>query len=181
MYHYTYKITFVGIDNFYFGVRSCSCQPEYDSYLGSPTAHKKYWINYEPIKTIISKHTTREEAGEYEKVLINWSWSIYKDLSLNATDNAGAFNLLGTKQSEEHKRKRTTPLTRPFMLVSPTGEVITGTNLSLFARDNSLDQAHLCDVINGNRFHYKEWTASLEAHKLYKQAYLERGMSFCNY
>lgn len=42
-------------------------------------------------------------------------------------------------------------LSKNFTLVSPTGEVISGRNISQFCREYNLNQAHLSKVINGKR------------------------------
>ena len=63
--------------------------------------------------------------------------------------------MFGTKRPDiaELCRKRA----KPFKLISPTGRVISGINLSKFARDNGLSQQLLHAVINDKRNHHKGW------------------------
>lgn len=67
MFHYVYKIHYGNA--FYIGVRSCECEPEIDSYMGSgnrclfrPSTNAR--------KEILSMHETRELAEWEESRLI---------------------------------------------------------------------------------------------------------------
>jgi hypothetical protein len=105
MNHYVYKIKF-NTGHFYFGSRSCECLPEQDiTYLGSPVTHRKYWELHAPEKIIIRNFETREEACEHENVLIEWSWEVNKNLSLNASISGVKFNTLGLARDEAFKQR----------------------------------------------------------------------------
>lgn len=182
MYHYVYKIEFE-TGHIYIGVRSCECLPEKDPYLGSPYTHKTYWEEYEPNKTIIKVLDTREEANQYEEVLIDWVWSINKEKSLNAHNQGYKFNNFGNKHSEKTRarlselRKGKPTTAKEFYLVSPTGVEVTGKNLSEFARENNITSSGLSCVITGVYLHFNGWTSSLETHKIYLECYLDRGIT----
>jgi hypothetical protein len=151
VYHYIYKITFAEVDNIYFGVRSCECLPEKDvKYLGSPTTYKSYWSKYIPIKTILSTWPTRKEANEVEDILVEWQWSVNKELSLNASMNGVHFEFT---RSKEINKKIGNAVARPFKLINPKGEAIFGTNLAEFCRENNLHYSCLNAVIRGARYH----------------------------
>lgn len=175
-YHYTYKIEFE-TGHLYFGSRSCRCLPEADSYLGSPCTHKNYWSEYTPIKKILSLHKTREEANEYENILIEWSWSVNKSLSLNGSINGIKFHNVGRVFSEEFRQK----ISKHYYLVSPEGVVCEGVNLSEFARQQNLNRSNLVHVTQGKRLHDNGWTANLFAHRIYIEAYKSRGIHFNNW
>jgi hypothetical protein len=94
-YHYVYILTQPRTGLYYFGVRSCYCLPEEDSYKGSMvswrlTEEEKNKLN----KKIIEVFNTRKEAEEFESCAIescindhlnrNWSipnkyWNGYKN------------------------------------------------------------------------------------------------------
>jgi len=46
---------------------------------------------------------------------------------------------------------------RSFTLVSPTGEIVTGKNLTKFCRDNNLTRANIQMIIKGQRSQHKGW------------------------
>lgn len=165
IYHYVYKIKFP-TGHVYFGVRSCKCLPEKDSYLGSPSTHKNYWSEFEPRKTILKEFNSREEASEAEKFLINWQWNstdMGKEFSLNANIGGMIHNQLGTKRPEEVNKKTS----KVFNLVSPEGKLVTSYNIRQFCRDNNLHRKTLGEVINQKILHCNGYTLSKEAHELY--------------
>lgn len=105
LHHYVYKIEFE-TGHVYYGSRTCSCLPDNDtSYLGSPITYKKHWEEFTPTKVILREFGTREEANEYENVLIEWAWSVNKSLSLNATIQGIKFNKVGISHTEETRKK----------------------------------------------------------------------------
>jgi hypothetical protein len=143
-YHYTYRISFP-TGHVYFGVRSCSCLPEEDSYLGSPATFKHYWEEHEPTKTILACWPTREIAEAIEDELILYQWSLDKSLSLNASVNGTKFNRYGTKHSEEFIANRS----KKWEFVDPEGKVIEVFNLEKFCRDKDLDPSNMRSVNKG--------------------------------
>lgn len=174
-YNYVYKIQFE-TGHVYYGVRSCFCKPELDPYLGSPYTHKNYWTEYEPKKTVLKEFDTREEALEAEKFLINWQWNSTNEgklYSLNACLGGKNYMTAGVKPSAETVLKRS----KPYKLWSPEGEVVEGMNLREFARSINADSANLAGVMTGRFLHYKGYTASFEAHKLYLEAVNTRGIN----
>lgn len=172
VYHYVYKIIFE-TNHVYYGSRSCECLPEEDSYLGSPVTYKSYWVDYEPKKEIVAYNfESRESANIFENFCIELQWLKSKDKSLNA-------NIAGIKFclpcSEEEKLKKS----KPFYLVSPTGEVFEGFNLNSFCKIKGLHRGFIGDLVKGKRLHYKGWTANLDLHKFYLEVYKDRGVSYC--
>jgi hypothetical protein len=170
-YHYTYKISFP-TGHVYFGVRSCKCLPEEDTYMGSPSTFKHYWKDHEPSKTILACWPTREIAEAIEDELILYQWSLDRNLSLNATVNGTKFNRCGVKHSDETRLK----MSGPYVLVSPEGIVYEGNNLTEFCRNINISPSHFPQIARGHRLHYKGWTCSIEAHRLYTKFYPDRGI-----
>lgn len=65
---YTYKITFVGSDFFYYGVHK---ERRYgEEYWGSPVTHRHVWDSLEPQKEILELFSSWEEARKAEIQLI---------------------------------------------------------------------------------------------------------------
>lgn len=78
-FHYVYKLTHPNTGEFYYGVRTSSCKPSSDSYMGS-------MVTWKPDKSILKKEIlkefkTRKSAEKYEVKLI--SNDIYEDLNRN--------------------------------------------------------------------------------------------------
>jgi hypothetical protein len=71
MNHYVYKITFVDMPWFYYGVHTENGR----NYMGSPKTHKWIWDFYEPKKEIVQYFETREEADAIEKRIIDYHLS----------------------------------------------------------------------------------------------------------
>lgn len=179
MPHYVYKITFE-TGHIYYGSRSCNCLPEEDiSYLGSPVVFKDFWVNNTPTKIILKTFDTRLEANEAENFLINWQWNSTDEgrkYSLNGCIMGVSFSMLGVKTSEKQKRVTRERTQKPYYLVSPEGEVFEGINLTEFCKEQNLKRTNLVSVMKGNKFHYKGWTKSLSANKLYKDFFEMRGI-----
>ena len=189
-YHYVYKIQFSEVAQTYFGSRTSRCIPECDtSYLGSPKAYKVYWQLYTPHKTILATFNTREEAFTYEANLIRKQWNIDKHLSLNAHIPGEQFSTKGKKLSQKQldairkshlgrpkTQEELAAMTKPYFMVSPTGEIFQGINIRRFCRANGFDKTSCRNVMNGSKFHVKGWTGSLKAHNLYLEVYNDRGL-----
>lgn len=192
-YHYIYKIIFP-TGHTYFGVRSCNCKPQEDPYLGSPYTHKDFWEKYTPIKKVLREFKTRKEAVEHEIIVIEWFWSINKDLSLNVHNN-NQFNFKKCKHTEKTKKQisqklkgtkrplevidkiRNSQKTKNFTIVSPEGVVIEATNLSDFSKNNNLHRGDVQQLLRGEILHTKGWTKNLNSHKLYKFYFEKRGIA----
>lgn len=72
-FHYTYKIINKVTNEFYIGVRSCSCPIENDSYMGSSSIWTKSYIKTHRDyldKIILSVFCTRQEANIEEVKLL---------------------------------------------------------------------------------------------------------------
>ena len=85
---YTYKITFE-TGHYYFGSRSCKCQPSDDTtYSGSPVTNKYYWKDHQFTKEIIKICSDIKELMLEEHKLIG---DLYKtdDLCLNDHNSLG--------------------------------------------------------------------------------------------
>jgi hypothetical protein len=73
MYHYVYKVTHKITNQYYFGSRSCKCNPELDVYFGSQCTWKLSKTDKSEflIKDIIeSNFRSRDLAIQYEAILI---------------------------------------------------------------------------------------------------------------
>mgnify|MGYP001149416842 CR=1 FL=1 len=68
MKHYVYKLIEKTTNEFYYGVRSCECNPIDDSYMGSMIAWKPNKDNL--IKEVVSEFKSRKEAVEFESKII---------------------------------------------------------------------------------------------------------------
>lgn len=113
-YHYTYRIHIgnpTDARRFYVGVRSCKCWPTEDStYFGSSIPLKK-WIKENGSdgvsKEILAVWGTRKLAVEHE-VRLHEHLNVVADESYFniAKQTCTGFDVTGTKQSEEHRRKK---------------------------------------------------------------------------
>ena len=90
MYHYVYKLIEESTGNFYYGSRTCRCNPNDDSYMGS-------MLTWKPNKKLLKKEiikfdfTSREDAILEESKLI--SESIKNPLNMNFhIPNKGFYN-----------------------------------------------------------------------------------------
>lgn len=106
MYHYNYKITNISTGEFYIGVRSCKCNIEEDSYMGSSSIWNKIYIKEHKDnlkKEILEVFPTRKLANGGEIKLLK-----------SVIDNPLCINkyfdytpdMTGTKQSPEWIEKR---------------------------------------------------------------------------
>jgi len=68
--HYVYRVEEKITKEFYWGVRSCSCNPAEDKYMGSMIAWKPNKLNL--IKTNIIEYPSREEANIAESIIISY-------------------------------------------------------------------------------------------------------------
>jgi hypothetical protein len=121
---YTYKITFVDVPYYYYGVHKEKKFDEY--YMGSPKTHKWCWELYEPKKQILEIFEFSDEgwleAQEIEKQLIKpvfnedeWclnescggkiSLKVYREVGLNHKGNGtGVFNRTLEEMRENGRR-----------------------------------------------------------------------------
>lgn len=102
MKHYVYKIEDTKTKHFYFGSRSCNCEPSDDEYIGSMKVWKPNKSNL--LKTIIKDDfLNREDAIQYESQLI--SEHIKDELNENYHIPTNGFHTTGMKFSNEHIQK----------------------------------------------------------------------------
>lgn len=68
--------------------------------------------------------------------------------------------LLGNKRTLGYKNSEETILkhSKTFKVLSPKGDIISGTNFRKFCLDNNLDASHMYKVFNGKLNHHKGWT-----------------------
>lgn len=184
MYHYTYKIEFE-TGHVYFGSRSCECLPRDDSYLGSPVTYKAHWKKFTPTKVILRTFDTRQEACEYENVLIEWCWSVNRSLSLNATIGGTKFSKLGVPHSQKtielmkiKARLKADNEGKEFEIISPEGIAVKVKGLARFCRENNTTQAAILSLLKGKVQHHKGWTSTWENHTKYKETYELRGLNW---
>lgn len=108
-YVYLYKISFIRDDKehaFYIGLRSCSCEPQEDLYLGSPKRHKNLWKNSSfTIEKKILRVGSFDQYDEFrneESVLIKEAWTEHgyfgnEGKCLNATSGKSIHHYLAGK------------------------------------------------------------------------------------
>jgi hypothetical protein len=198
LHHYVYKIEFK-TGHVYFGSRSCECEPKDDAeYLGSPQTHKSCWEGNILLKVILREFDTREEANEYENVLIEWAWLVNKSLSLNASILGIKFNRLGISNTEETRKKISESnkgkqghrlseevklsiskrFSKAFKIISPSGEIFEGANLTSFLKKENLHPKMMDGIIANRELHAKGWTTSWAKHSLFKEIWENRGISY---
>lgn len=102
--HYIYRVTLPETGEFYWGVRSCNCEPKDDTYKGSMKGWKVDKTKL--VKTDIIEYATREEANVAEEVVISYFIDKNKfPLNRNYKIGNQAFCMFGYKFSEESKLK----------------------------------------------------------------------------
>ena len=105
-YHYNYKVVNVKTQEFYIGVRSCSCNIEDDSYMGSSSVWNKLYVKEHSSdlqKIIIKVFNTRKEANVGEVELLS---QVSNDpLCINRYFDYTP-DMTGTKQTPEWIAKR---------------------------------------------------------------------------
>ncbi len=102
--HYVYRLEDRTTGEFYWGVRSCNCNPEDDKYMGSMSTWKPNKNNLD--KVIYREFNSREEANESEMCIIEMfiDKKIYP-LNRNYHNPKIGFCTLGLKLSDEVKSK----------------------------------------------------------------------------
>ena len=60
------------------------------------------------------------------------------------------------------------PITKNFLLISPTGKIVEGYNILQFCKRNKLDNSCINAVILGRFRQYKGWTANFHNHLIWK-------------
>lgn len=98
-----------------------------------------------------------------------------RDLVYNICFIAGSG--LGYKHTEEAKRKSGETHALEYSLVSPKGVIHSGKNLKKFCEENKIDSSNIGLIKRGVILQHKGWTLTLEAHQLYMESYLDRGIS----
>lgn len=63
----------------------------------------------------------------------------------------------GKKVSEKTRLLCSEKLAKTYTLVSPTGELVTFTNMTKFCKENNLSKSKLCLVAQGKRNHHQGW------------------------
>jgi group I intron endonuclease len=134
---------------------------------------QRAWNKYggENFKFQILEFVSPEKCIEVEQMYLDLFPKGDRDTVYNTCFTAGS--ILGIKRSEEFVAK----MSKAFEIISPEGDVVKSTNLKRFSRENNLCSSHLSEVIKGTRLQDKGWTATIEAHLLYKELYLTRGVS----
>ena len=108
-HHYTYEITNKKSGIRYIGVRSCNCNPNNDSYMGSckilnETISVEGKENF--TKKILQTFPTREEAAQHE-IELHEKFDVARNPMFynNAKATSTGFNIAGKKRTEEDKHK----------------------------------------------------------------------------
>jgi hypothetical protein len=138
MKHYVYKITEKITNEFYYGVRTCDCNPIDDPYMGSMITWKPNKNNL--LKEILCEFNSRDAASEFESTVIKdnithplnknyhtgqslafYGKSHYEETKIKVSKTMKnhwkdkTHPTKGTKISDEHKRK-ISPLGRTHSL-----------------------------------------------------------------
>jgi hypothetical protein len=106
-FHYIYKLTNIHTGEFYYGSRTCKCNPSDDIYMGSMKIWKPNKADI--IKEIIlSNFNSREDALKAESILINEN--INHPLNRNYSSPDGKFIRLGPpvnkgKKNPNHSKR----------------------------------------------------------------------------
>ena len=104
--HYNYKITNIKTGEFYIGVRSCDCDIEEDSYMGSSSIWNKLYIQEHKkdlVKEILKTYETRKLANGGEVELLKEAEN--NPLCINKYFDYTP-DMTGTKQTPEWIEKR---------------------------------------------------------------------------
>jgi group I intron endonuclease len=129
--HYVYRLTDKVTNEYYYGVRTCYCPIEEDTYMGSMKVWKPNYDNL--IKEIVCEFDNRKDATNFEAYLIiknmknplnrNYGWHIFGEMgfygkkhdtetkqriseAMKKYDRSGENNpFYGKTHSEESKRK----------------------------------------------------------------------------
>jgi group I intron endonuclease len=111
-------------------------------------------------KQRISLATTGEKNPHFGKF-----HSVETKLKISKANKGNKF-ALGAKRSEEYKRKSSEsrkgkiPRANPpkhYTIVSPSGNIIRGTNISELCRTYNLSNSHITNVLKGKRKSHKGW------------------------
>lgn len=103
MRHYIYEVVENITGEFYFGVRSCDCDPKDDTYMGSMTTWKPNKENL--IKRTIIEYPTREAAQKAENTIIKFYIDKKKfPLNRNYYIPFIGYHLLGYKFTDEQRK-----------------------------------------------------------------------------
>lgn len=102
--HYVYEIIDKITGEFYWGSRSCKCDPKNDKYMGSMVSWKPNKENL--IKRTIIEFNSREEATKAERIIIKFyiNKNIFP-LNRNYNIPGGIFAMEGLKRSFETNQK----------------------------------------------------------------------------
>ena len=101
MRHYVYKLTENKTNEFYYGVRTCKCNPIDDNYMGSMAVWKPNRDNL--VKEILFEFETREKAAEFESKIIEEN--IKNPLNRNYFIPTKEVGFYGYSHSTETKQK----------------------------------------------------------------------------
>ena len=135
--HYVYRLTDKVTNEYYYGVRTCYCPIEEDTYMGSMKVWKPNYDNL--IKEIVCEFDNRKDATNFEAELIiknmknplnrNYGWHIWGEMgfygkkhddetkqkiskAMNKYDRSGENNpFYGKKHTPETLKKMTNSLT----------------------------------------------------------------------
>lgn len=156
---YIYKITFKEVPHYYYGVHK---EKKYDDeYLGTPITHKHYWEDYTPQKEILKEFPYTDEgwieANEEERKLIK---PVYKidPYCLNEACMRLPTLAIYRKNAKLGGKITGEKYSITFTVKSPTGEIITATNVNEFCRIHNLSLGNFYYVIAGKRKSHKGWT-----------------------
>lgn len=132
-------------------------------------AWNKYGADNFEFKIIHKCHP--DDCIQFEQLYLNFLCPHY-----NSSPTAGCTK--GVKRTAEWTEKQSQAQSKDYYLINPQGEVVIGRNLSKLAEEFNLDHKAICRVNLGKSFHCNGWTASLEAHTLYKEHFESRGIRF---
>lgn len=165
------------------GVHHCKhLQSSYNYYVGKLGYKPNDVFEFQILEYVPSHLCIEVEDSYFQK---------YKPEYNGARTARGGGHLLGRKHKPEtiekiraaqkgkvFSKEECDRIAGPYYLVSPEGVIFRGVNLTSFCEEHGLESTNLNQVMKGKHLHSDGWTANLETHKLYIEAYQERGISW---
>ena len=112
--------------------------------------HMNAWLQNDYIaygvdafETYILEETTEDQSDDIEVNLIK-----------SLMNDGKCYNMSLARPCRDRAYQAKT-----FTVISPSGEIITATNISQFSRDNDLNARSMTSLVSGERKTYKGWTA----------------------
>jgi hypothetical protein len=165
-YHYVYRLELPETGEFYFGSRTCKCNPIEDNYMGS----MRTWNPEKSklVKTILKDgFLNRKSAIEYESILINQN--ISNALNRNYYIPTTGFHTLGRKHSDETKKKLSSIVKLHFETMAPN------------KYNEFVSTMQMCTKGEKNGFYGKKHSKESKDKMVNSHPYTTKGKTFVEY